>query len=400
MKLLSWLRRVRARLFPSMFAPNSLIVVTIFSRALKYNIAQFQRRVPYAMIAPVLKSNAYGHGLVGVAKALAHEPIAFFVVDSLYEVKVLRAQGVRANTLIMGYVAPTEIVRNFYKDVACTVTSMAQLRELISVEGNKSKSLSGMARSRKIYIHLKVDTGMHRQGIMPNEVREACALIKSAPYIELQGVCSHFADADGDDETFTRQQISVWRDVLKVVATLCGDIKYVHISATAGVRYAQEYLGNVVRLGRGMYGTDPNLCVSLALQGALEMRTVLSGIKTINAGERVGYNGTFRAEKETTIATFPVGYYEGLDRRLSNKGVCMVRGVACPIVGRVSMNMASIDITTALQRYPDIALGEPVVVISANKSDPNNIEAIAKACDTIPYEIVIHIPQHLRRDVR
>ena len=172
------------------------------------------------------------------------------------------------------------------------------------------------------------------------------------------------------------------------------DLRYIHCSATAGSAHLPEMAGNVMRLGIGLYGfnvsTEP-----LGLRPALEMRTSLTSVRALAPGEHVGYNATFETSVPATIASIPAGYYEGVDRRLSNKGVVLVRGVPCPIAGRVSMNITSIDVSAV----PGARVGDAAIVISADPSAPNSVEAVAKACGTIPYEVLVHIPAHLRRAV-
>ena len=147
-----------------------------------------------------------------------------------------------------------------------------------------------------------------------------------------------------------------------------------------------------MRLGIGLYGMNVGI-ERLDLRPALEMRTRITSIHTLHAGESVGYNATFKAPQDMRVATIPVGYAEGVDRRLSSKGSILVRGTSCPIIGRVSMNITSLDISNVA----DVHVGDEVTVISPNAADPNGVEAIADLCGTIPYEILVHIPAHLRR---
>ena len=149
-----------------------------------------------------------------------------------------------------------------------------------------------------------------------------------------------------------------------------------------------------MRLCIGLYGINVSL-EKLDLRAALEMRTRITSIHTLRAGESVGYNAAFKAPRDMRIATIPAGYAEGVDRRLSSKGSIVVRGASCPVVGRVSMNITSIDASNVA----DVHIGDEAVVISSNAADANSVEHIAKLCDTIAYEILVHIPAHLRRVV-
>jgi alanine racemase len=330
------------------------------------NLDFFRRKYPKARFAPVIKSNAYGHGLKQVAKILDGEEIPFFVVDSLYEARILRAEGIKTHILVIGYAHVSNIASNNLNDVSFAVVDMEQLREMADVVSKSTR------------IHLKIDTGMHRHGIMISEIGEAIQILKNNNLLRLDGVCSHFSDADGENEAFTESQISEWEKVVALFKLEFADIKFFHVSATAGLKYIDRISANVVRLGLGLYLHEP----------VLEMRTIITSLRKLGPGEFVGYNNTF----ETTV---PVGYFEGVDRRLSNIGSMKVGDRDCPILGRVSMNITSIDVTN----IPDIKLGDEVTVISNKTEDKNSAINMARLAGTIPWEILIHVPQHLRRTI-
>jgi alanine racemase len=170
-------------------------------------------------------------------------------------------------------------------------------------------------------------------------------------------------------------------------------IRFKHISATSGYAYQGQINANVARVGIGLYGIAPFLPISLT--PALELATSIVEIKTIQVGDTVGYNNTFTAHGPMRLGVLPLGYYEGIDLRLSNRGSVKIKGRVCPIIGRVSMNLTSVDITN----IPDVAVGEPVTVISSTVGDPNSIQKLAEMCGTIAYEPLVHIPQHLRRKI-
>ncbi len=365
-----------------------LVRVVISKSALLHNIEYFARKVPNAKLAPVLKSNAYGHGLIEVATILNNRPeIEFLVVDSLYEARVLRAEGVATKILILGYVRPEDIVRasKEFKDVSFTVISLEHAKELLSRISHHTS---------RIVLHLKVDTGMHRQGVSLGELPEALTLIKENNTIFLEGLCTHLSDADGDDPTFTRGQIALWNKARSISDIVYGNIPYYHVAATKGFPFADEINANVFRLGIGQHGVSPSKGENDFIP-ALLLETEIASLRTIKPGDSVGYNNTFVATKHMTIATVPVGYFEGVDRRLSNKGSMRVRGIECPIIGRVSMNMCSIDVS----HVPDVKAGEHVIAISNDRHASNCVERIAELCETIPYDILVHIPSHLKRVV-
>lgn len=380
-KLLTWLSKRR-------FPYEPLIGISVSKERILHNLEEFRKLAPERRIAPVLKSNAYGHGLYEVAQLLEQSglSIPFFIVDSYFEAIALRSQGIHTPLLIIGYTRPETILSSRLKNTAFTITNFETLASIASAD-------------QTILLHLKVDTGMRRQGLVHEELDDAIEIFKKNKALVLQGLCSHLADADNLDQTFTQKQIVAWNETVQKFLTEFPDIKYKHLSATDGHNFHEQINANVSRLGIGLYGiTDNNtLTRALDLQPALEMTTIVSGIKKIKRGEVVGYGKTFTATEDMTIATIPVGYFEGLDRLLSNKGSVQVGPMrtVCPIIGRISMNITTIDVT-----HVNAQIGSPVVVISNNRTDPNSIQGIVKASDgRIPYEVVVRIPAHLKRVV-
>ncbi len=378
MSLLSWLRRTRKRF--SKHEP--LISVYISRERLLHNLKTFQQECPRQQIAPVLKSNAYGHGLVEVAQILDDQNIVFFTLDSLHEAVTLRQENIHSPILIIGYTPVSNMMNARVRNIAFTITSLSQLKEIAASSG-------------KFRIHVKLDTGMHRQGLLESEWKEAQNILSSNAHITLEGICSHFADADNIDEAFTTDQKALWEKAVTLWRSYNSRIRYFHIAATAGSRFASHTTGNVVRIGLGLYGVDAVPHIKREVLPVLRIETILSGVKTLKTGDAIGYNATFHAQKPMTIATIPMGYFEGIDRRLSNKGAVLVHGVLCPIVGRVSMNITTIDVSNV----PHVARNDRAVVLSSERQDLNSVANIARTADTIPWEILVHIPQHLRRIV-
>ncbi len=379
MKILNLLRALKRSW--SKYRPS--VEVLIFADNLIHNLREYQRQYPNLSFAPVLKSNAYGHGLVLVAQILDKENIAFLVVDSLFEAMILRNEDVKSRILVIGYTSAANINNSKLSGVDFAITSLEHLQTIARVI-TKTKTF-----------HLKIDTGMNRQGILPSQIAGAIKIIQASKYLKLAGVCSHLADADSLDGSFTKLQIKQWQEVVATFKKNFPEIKYYHLSASAGVFYADYLTGSVVRLGIGLYGINASPFVNLDLKPGLRIESIVSSVKTVAAGEGVGYGLTYRTAKPGKIATVPVGYFEGIDRRLSNKGFLKINDYFCPIIGRVSMNITTLDISAVL----NISLGDKVVVVSDNQSDKNSVANMAAFAQTIPYEILIHIPPHLRRVV-
>ncbi len=376
MKLISWLHRTKNRRRP-------LIEVRINRAHILHNLSEYKKTYPTVEFAPVLKSNAYGHGLIEVAQILDSKNLTFFVVDSYFEAVTLRNAGIKTPILVIGYTENATIVHNRLAQLAFTITSNEQLHDLVE------------KLTHRVSIHVKIDTGMHRQGLTTDNLDATLTLIKNSPNLVVQGVCSHLADADAPNSLLTEQQIAVWNQIVDQFRQRIPDIKYYHLTASTGARYLSRLSDTVARLGIGLYGIDPSNSQKLDLMPALEVRSVLSSIKELHSGESVGYGQTFITKQPMTIATVPVGYFEGVDRRLSNKGCYLVKYQTCPIIGLVSMNTSSIDVS----RVSNPKLGDPVIVISSQRNDPNSIENMAKNAGTLAHELLVHIPQHLRRTV-
>jgi alanine racemase len=379
MKILRILKNIQKRLANY----NPSVEILISRQKLLSNLKEYQNKYPNLLIAPVLKSNAYGHGLVPVAEILDKEKIVFFVLDSLHEAMILRRAGIKSEILVIGYTQAENIKNSKFSGIAFTITSLEQLQEAVKII------------SAPVKIHLKIDTGMHRQGITPEQIEEAIKIIKACKYLKLEGICSHLADADNADDNFTKGQLEKWKKIILIFKNNFSTIKYFHVLATAGAIYGNQDAGNVLRLGLGLYGIDSSPKKELNLQLVLQMRSLVSSLKKISAREAVGYNATYKIKEDAMIATVPAGYFEGVDRRLSNCGFFKIRDVFCPIAGRVSMNITSIDVTDV----PEIKLNDEVILISDNKDDKNSVENIAKLAETIPWEILVHLPQHLRRKI-
>lgn len=382
MNIWNIIRRFKARIVPVNLP--SLITIYIDKEAILHNLQEYRQAYPELEFAPVLKSNAYGHSLVPVARVLDSQKLPFLIVDSYYEARLLRDNNIKSPILVIGYVEPNIILWSKLSKISFCITSLEQLRQLAH-----SKN--------RLNLHLKIDTGMHRQGIINSELDEAIKILKQNPNLNLQGIASHLADADNSKSKSVRQQLKQWAQIQERLNQAFLNITYTHISATAGVIHTKsDITHNLARLGLGLYGISIIDNPKVNLKPALTMQTIISGVKTIKKGDAVGYNNTFIAPQDMLIATIPAGYAEGVDRRLSNIGQVEVKGIFCPIIGRVSMNITTIDVS----KIPQVKLGDTVTIISNNNSSPIAVNNIANTCNTIPYEILIHIPAHLRRVMR
>ena len=373
-KLLKFLRSFRHKY-------DTLVEVVIFRDRILKNLEIIHKSTNGLAIAPVLKSNAYGHGLVEVAEILDGQNLPFFAVDSYHEARTLRTHNIRTRVLVIGYTQYENLVRNRDETISFIITDLEQLQHL--AEHLKSPQT----------FHFKIDTGMSRQGVLPEQLDEAISLIKTNPNINLEGVCSHLADSAHENQEFNDHQIALWNTLAEKVLQEFRNLKYYHLPASAGLKDLSKIKSNMGRIGKALYGLSD---VFPGLTPALEMRARLTTVKKIRAGDTVGYGMTFKASRETVVGLLPVGYFEGVDRRLSNLGMVTYKGKYCKIIGRVSMNMTMIDLSEVEAPHT----GDEVVVVSANREDQNSVENLAKLCGTIALDFVVHIPQHLRRIVQ
>lgn len=331
-------------------------------------------------IAPVLKSNAYGHGLVIVAKILDHLGDPFFCVDSLYEAYELLKVGIKTPILIMGYTDPQNFkVKKLPFSFA--VFDVETVRIL-----NKYQPNCG--------IHIFVDTGMHREGIQIEDLPNFLKKLKEFKNLKVEGLMSHLATAEKPNDPLTKKQLNNFKYVQQIVKEAQIYPKWVHVSNSAGLLNDLNPGCNMTRVGLVIYGLSTS-DVSSVLKPVLRLISRIIQIKKLQKGDRVGYDGTFLVKKSMVLGVLGAGYYDGVDRSLSNKGYVSVNGIVCPIIGRVSMNMTTVDLTKIQNPY----IGQEVIVYSNNPKDLNSIENAAKLCQTIPYDLLVNLAESTRRIV-
>lgn len=334
-------------------------------------------------IAPVIKANAYGHGAPNVARLLAENADApFFVVATYQQAAMLRESSISKPILVIGYVSPQVIQENQHHDITFTAVDLDHLREIDA------------AVSAIQPIHLKLDTGMHRYGVMPQAVDGAISFLQSAESVVLTGVFSHLCDTfTSEVNDFTIDQINTFNTQTAKITDAFPSCKTVHLASTSSHSLRDRINANTERVGIGLFGLA-NFTDEFHAEPALSLMSTIASIRTVPAGEFVGYSRTYSPDTDRRIATVPAGYYEGVDRRLSNCGVVRIGGEVCPIVGKVSMNATTIDVTDC-KGSPQV--GDMVEIISAERSAPNSARAITETIDAVHYRITTQIPARLPR---
>jgi alanine racemase len=354
--------------------------------AVAHNLRVVRSLVPHGRVLSVIKADAYGHGVVPVAKHLAAAGASAFGVALAEEGLELRDAGIEAPILILNGVvggAHRELVARRLRPV---VYEAAEARAF---------SAAAVAGDRDVPIHLKVDTGMARLGVPFGRLDAFLDLLDDLPRLRVEGVMTHLASADGDDEA-TAEQLDRFEAALVRVRARGHRPTVTHAANSAATLRHPRAHYDLVRPGIALFGCPGAPGVDVHLKPAMRLRTEVISLRTLEPGDRVGYDGTFRAEVTTRIATLPVGYGDGYFRALSNRGEVLVRGHRCPVVGNVSMDLTGIDVT----RVPGVELGDEVVLLGSQGEESITAEELARHAGTIPYEVLTNVSRRVPRFYR
>lgn len=381
MKILNFLRQFK-NLFENPEA--RLLRIEIDSRNLLHNISQFRQKFPKHQLAAVLKSNAYGHGLKEIGLFLDDvDDIAYFAVDSLMEAQLLRQVGVRKKIIILGYVAEKGLgaIRKL-KNIILVVNSLAQAEIL---ENRINFPLE---------VHLKVDTGMRRHGLAILELELAIKRLSENKKIKINGLMTHLAAANNPEEKNTLAQLNEWQAAAEIFERYFPK-GILHFAATAGTRYLDKAKSNLIRLGIGLYGHENRDDGAIMdLKPVLSLFAKIVNIREIPEGDGVGYNFLFKADKNMRIAVIPCGYYEAIFKALSNIGFVYYKNTPLRLLGRTSMNLSIIDISSVKE---PLGLETEIEVISNDSDKLNSAENYAKIAKMAPYEIYVHLAPTIKR---
>jgi alanine racemase len=345
----------------------------------------------------VVKANAYGHGIGEVAHVAAENGVDWFGVNSLEEGLALRKGGIAAPILVLGYV-PLEGLEDAVAGGLRFIVYNPETVESAAAAVRKAK--------KEARLHIKLETGTHRQGITEKQLLPFVRRIKKHPGLVLEGLTSHFANIeDTTNFEYPRRQLDAYKAAVVRLRAEGIVIPYKHMSCTAAAMLFPETYFNLVRVGIGLYGLWPSKETFLScklrkrrplgLKPALAWKARIAQVKVIPKGAFVGYGGTFRTTRRTLLAVIPVGYYDGYGRSLSNSSHVLIRGRRATVVGRVAMDFLTADVTD----IPGVRLEDEVVLIG--KSGPEQITAgaLAALAGTIAYEIVARINPEIPRIV-
>ena len=368
---------------------NRLTRVFLHLDRLSHNIHLLQQQVGERPLWPCIKANAYGHGAEIIAAHLVQLGYHTFGVADVGEAIALIDSGIDATFIVLSATLPEHSEALVAYDCAPAVCTL-EMVEALAHEAEKQR--------KHVSIHIKVDTGMGRIGIYPDQIQEFLEKCRAYPVLHIRGIMSHFPRADEADKTFSYQQIETFKHVVEMVKLYGIEIR--HMANSAAILDLPNSYFDAARPGIAIYGLRPSWDIQNPrvkdLKPMLEWKSRITFLKEVPAGTGLSYGHIFKTRHPSLIATIPVGYGDGLSRNLSNNIDFLVGGVRCPQVGRITMDMSVIDVT-ALRGQ--VELGDEVVIIGRQGNEEITADELAGKLGTINYEIVTAISHRIPRIV-
>ena len=372
--------------------------VEIDRSALKNNIQQFRFLIGDSRkMTVVVKSNAYGHGLLEISRLASEFGADWLGVNSLEEARAIRGSGIDLPIILLGYVPLTDLEEAVENDLRLTVYNMETIEELAKITSILKKSA---------YLHIKTETGVYRQGIKGEDLLPFVKRIREYPYLRIEGLSMHFANIeDTTDHSYAQRQLEKFMEYMDLLGQNDINIPIKHVACSAAAILFPETFFDMVRVGIGIYGLWPSKetylsCIQegrepVNIKPVLTWKTRVVQIKDVPDGAFIGYGCTYKTTRPTKLAVLPVGYYDGYDRHLSNASYVLIAGKRAPLRGRVAMNFITVDVTD----IPDVCLEDEVVLLGPQDSERISAEQLASLCGTINYEIVTRINPKIPRIV-
>lgn len=337
----------------------------------------------------VVKADAYGHGAVECARRLAVEGVEWLAVATVEEGIELREAGIAKPILVLGGLWPGQEFTLLDLDLTPVIFRLDQAETFAE---------AARARGDRARVHVKIDTGMGRIGFRTEDSDRIAAALGEIEKLEVEGIMTHLASADDlDSNDFTNRQIAAFTDAVSAFHSHGHRPQYIDIANSPGAIVHPLSRSKLVRIGGLLYGLGGDVLPAGVeqpeLRPVMSLRSKIAQVKTIRAGESVGYRRTFVATRDTVVATVPIGYHDGLPRSLSNKHHFLVNGQRAPIIGRVSMDWTTIDVT----EIPEVAVGGDVVIIGVSGDEAIRVEDVAGLSQTISYEITCGVSRRVVR---
>lgn len=360
--------------------------------ALKSNFELIRRHLDADMqLMAVVKADAYGHGAVECARTLEEAGADWFGVALVEEGIELRSSGISRPIFCLG---------GFWRGQAPAVIEHDLTPAVFRLDALEELNDCARASGRTIGVHLKVDTGMGRFGVRGEDVADFARALKGYGNLRLDGLLTHFAEADAPDPVFTAEQIAQFEGALDALRSLGLNPAFTHLANSAGAHAHPRGPGNLARVGAALYGLVRDVLAPVGepwrLRPVMSWHTRIVFLKRVPAGTALGYGRTFRTSRPSLIATLPVGYADGLHRAHSNNGSVIIRGRKAPIVGRVSMDLTIVDVTDV----DGVKVGDEALIIGEQGGVRIAAEDLAAEVGTISYEIVCHVSRRVPRIYR
>ena len=355
-------------------------------KAIQHNYREIKRVASRQIeILPVIKADAYGHGMIPVATLLNRLGAGLFGVSNVNEGKALRKHGIRKTILLFETTLPDlaeDIVDYHLTPTICTLSLASAIDRYARF------------KHKRIGIHVKVDTGMGRLGVWHSEALEFIKKIVESPNLSLEGLYTHFPVADTDPQ-FTRRQLRQLTQLLYDLRKISIIVPFVHAANSMGLVGYADRIVNLARPGLMLYGLypSPKLRNKVKLKPALSVKSKIIFLKNFAEGQSISYGRTFIAKNKMRVAMLAIGYNDGYMRCLSNQSSVLIAGRPCPVVGRVTMDQTMVDVT----KVKNVRLGQEAVILGSQKNQTISADDLAGAADTISYEIVCSLGNSLPR---
>ncbi len=358
-------------------------------QALRANLKALRELLPEnTAVLAVIKSEAYGHGLEEVARVLSQEGVYGFGLSEPEEAFRLRKAGLALPLILLSGFEPHWLPEILRLRLIPAVTSLGMLESAADFTRRKGVSLE---------IHLKFDTGMHRLGLEPEDLKKALEILRDNPQLKVTGLMTHLACAERPEDPLTRKQLALFQRLRASISRSLPSIRYFHAANSAGIIFLRGAGGNLVRPGIGLYGSYPSFRARarVKLRPVMTLRARILELRNLKAGEPLGYGPLYRARSPRRIALVPVGYDDGYPRSLSNRGFAWLRGRRVPVVGAVSMRCLCLDVT----EVEGVRAGEEVILLGGPEEEVP-VDELAELAGTISYEILCALGRRLRRVFR
>ena len=353
--------------------------------ALRHNTRLFQKKALDAMIMAVVKADAYGHGAIPVSEAALQGGAAWLGVATAGEALQLRDAGIEAPVLVIGALMPEEFLGLIERNISLPLTQMGHILPLAA---------AAQACQKKAKVHIKAETGFHRLGIPLARMSETLEVLAQNPWLELEGLYTHFAQADDIDDGFVDSQYAVFLSA-EDLARQRGFDPIIHVCNSAAALRRPELHRDMVRIGISLYGCRPDLQTPdymEDLRQVMSWKTAIAAISPLKEGETVGYSRAYTADGEKTIATLPLGYGDGYRRCMGEKAHVLIRGQKCPVLGRICMDHTMVDITGL-----GAEIGDEVVLLGKQGREEITVNQMAVWQNSVPHEVTLAISPRVPR---